>query len=80
VPRHWRPIEPDNPGPKERIEEVRRIVEEEHHGALVFCGPEKGTRNWWALVDVRGVGNSDKMWEKVRPAGEGKVLLGEDEV
>ena len=80
MPRHWRPIEPDNPGPKERVKEVKQIVENDHGGKLLFCGPEEGTRKWWALVDVRGVGNPDAMWTKVRTVGQGKVLLGEDEV
>lgn len=80
MPRHWRPIEPDNPGPKERAEHVRKIVEETHHGKLVFCGREDGARLWWALVDVKNVQDPRKMWDEVGALAPGKVLLGEDEI
>jgi hypothetical protein len=79
MPKHWRPIDPDNPDPKARAKEVRDTVEGVHKGKLEFCGYEKGTRQWWALVDVKNVGDSDQMWKDVRSPGPGKVLVGEDE-
>ena len=80
MPRHWRPIAPDNPGPKERVEKVRKIVEQDHHGKLIFCGREDGAQLWWALVDVKGVSNPGKMWDDIVSLAPGKVLLGEDEL
>ena len=58
MPRHWRPIDPDNPGPGARVEQVRKIVEDTHHGKLIFCGREDGARLWWALVDVKHVADA----------------------
>jgi hypothetical protein len=80
MPRHWRPIEPDNPGPKDRIKQVRDLVETKHKGKLVFCGREDGARLWWALVDVDGVQDTERMWDDIGALAPGKVLLGEDEV
>jgi hypothetical protein len=81
MPRHWRPIAPDNPDPKKRVEEVRGIVEsDEHKGKLLFCGRERDENKWWALVNVKDVRDPEKMWREVRSLGPGKILLGEDEV
>jgi hypothetical protein len=80
MPRHWRPIEPDNPGPKARVEQVRKIVEDTHKGKLIFCGREDGAALWWALVDVKNVKNPGKMWSEIGYLSPGKVLLGEDEL
>jgi hypothetical protein len=79
MPRHWRPIAPDNPGPKARIKEVREKVDK-HKGKLEFCGREKDANRWWALVDVKDVADPEKMWQDVRTQGPGIVLLGEDEL
>jgi hypothetical protein len=80
MPKHWRPIAPDNPSPKGRIDKVRKIVEEGHKGKLVFCGREEREPLWWALVDVKGVKDPGKMWDEIGYLGPGKVLLGEDEL
>jgi hypothetical protein len=80
MPRHWRPIKPDNPGPKKRVEEVKRLVEQTHKGKLVFCGREDGAELWWAMVDVKGVQDPAKMWNDIGALAPGKVLLGEDEL
>jgi hypothetical protein len=79
MPKHWRPIAPDNPSPKGRVDTVRGIVEDVHKGKLEFCGHEKGADRWWALVDVKNVSDPEKMWKDVRSLGPGKVLLGEDD-
>jgi hypothetical protein len=83
MPRHWRPIEPDNPGPKQRAEEVKKIVEgPPFNGKLDFCGREEGGRLWWALVDVANVpeGERENMWTKVKALAPGKVILPPDEL
>ncbi len=80
MPRHWRPIEPDNPGPKHRAEEVRKIVEDDHKGKLDFCGREEGGRLWWALVDVKNVRDPKRMWKELRAVAPGKVILAPDEI
>jgi hypothetical protein len=80
MPRHWRPIDPDNPGPGARVEQVRKIVEDTHHGKLIFCGREDGARLWWALVDVKHVADPGQMWDDVGVLAPGKVLLGVDEL
>jgi hypothetical protein len=80
MPRHWKPIAPDNPGPKDRVKAVRKIVEVEHKGKLLFCGREDGAQLWWALVDVKNVQDPHKMWDQIGALAPGKVLLGEDEL
>jgi hypothetical protein len=80
MPRHWRPIKPDNPGPKARVDEVKKIVEDTHKGKLIFCGREDGASLWWALVDVKNVQDPGKMWSEIGDLAPGKVLLGEDEL
>jgi hypothetical protein len=79
MPKHWRPIAPDNPDKKARAKKVREIVEDVHKGKLKFCGYEEGTQDWWALVDVKNVSDPDQMWSEVRTLGPGKVLVGDDE-
>lgn len=79
MPKHWRPIAPDNPGPKDRVKTVRKIVEDDYKGKLEFCGYEEEGELWWALVDVTNVGDPDQMWKDVRSLARGKVLVGEDE-
>jgi hypothetical protein len=79
MPKHWRPIAPDNPSTKDRIDKVRKIVEDDHKGKLKFCGYEEGTEKWWALVDVKTVSDPDKMWEDIRSLAPGKVLLDKDD-
>jgi hypothetical protein len=79
MPRHWRPIKPDNPGPKDRVNEVRKIVETDHEGKLIFCGREDGAALWWALIDVKNVRDPGRMWSEIGDLAPGKVLLGEDE-
>lgn len=80
MPKHWRPIAPDNPGPKDRIDKVRKIVEQDHKGKLLFCGREDAGQLWWALVDVKGVNDPGKMWDDIGWLGQGKVLLDEDDL
>jgi hypothetical protein len=80
MPKHWRPIAPDNPGPKDRIDKVRKIVEQDHSGKLMFCGREDGAQLWWALVDVKGVNDPGKMWNDIGSLAPGKVLLDDDEL
>jgi hypothetical protein len=80
MPKHWRPIAPDNPEPKDRIKAVRKIVEVDHKGELLFCGHEDGAKLWWALVDVKNVSDPDQMWKDIRFLAPGKVLLGEDDL
>jgi hypothetical protein len=78
VPHHWRPIEPDNPGPKERASDVAKIVRQ-HGGKLTYCGREQGARLWWALIEVDGVADPEAMWRDVRALAPGKTLLGPEE-
>ena len=80
MPKHWRPIAPDNPGPKDRIDKVRKIVEQDYKGKLLFCGREDGAQLWWAMVDVKGVTAPGKMWDDIGYLAPGKVLLDEDEL
>lgn len=65
MPKHWRPIKPDNPDPKERTAEVKKAVED-NGGTLLFCGFTGNPRKWHALVDVAAVGDKEKMWREVR--------------
>jgi hypothetical protein len=80
MPRHWRPVAPDNPGPKQRAENIRKIVEDDHNGKLDFCGREEGGRLWWALVDVSNVRDPQRMWDRVGALAPGKVILPPDEI
>jgi hypothetical protein len=80
MPKHWRPIAPDNPGPQDRVNKVRKIVEQDYQGKLLFCGREDGAQLWWALVDVKDVNDPGKMWDDIGSLAPGKVLLDDDEL
>jgi hypothetical protein len=50
LPHHWFFIDPDNPGPKQRAGQVRKIVRG-HGGRLIFVGRgARATKQWYALV------------------------------
>ncbi|HSK15336.1 MAG TPA: hypothetical protein VK915_04120 [Gaiellaceae bacterium] len=50
MPHHWFFIDPDNPGPRQRAGQVRKVVRE-HGGRLVFVGhASKAEKEWYALV------------------------------
>jgi hypothetical protein len=78
VPHHWRPIAPDNPGPKERADAVAKAVHK-HGGKVKFCGREQGAQLWWALIDVDGVADPEAMWRDVQALAPGKTLLHPEE-
>jgi hypothetical protein len=78
MPHHWRPIAPDNPGPKERADAVAKAVQK-HGGKLKFCGREEGAQLWWALVDVHGVADPEAMWRDIQSLAPGKTLLAPEE-
>ena len=78
LPHHWRPIAPDNPGPKERADAVAKAVQK-HGGKLKFCGREEGAQLWWALVDVHGVADPEAMWRDIQSLAPGKTLLTPEE-
>jgi hypothetical protein len=68
MPNHWRPIEPDNPNPKQREQEVRKAAND-HGGKVCFVGCKQGARDeWWVMVDVTDVPKHDlpKMAEHMR--------------
>ncbi len=79
MPRYWRPIAPDNPGPKERGEEVRRIAAR-HGGNVEFVGCREGTREWYVLVDITSVPDPEAMARELRARGRATIYLSSDEV
>lgn len=88
MPKHWWLLEGDNPGKKEREEELKRLVRQ-HGGKLLFVGfdpsqrdpskPGSASRDWYALVDTKDVGEPDELGKVMRARGSATILRSVDE-
>jgi hypothetical protein len=79
MPRHWRPIAPDNPNSrKERGEEVKTKAGE-HGGIVEFVGSKGRTNQWFMLVDVTNVGDPEQMAKDCKERGPATVYWSSDE-
>lgn len=88
MPKHWWLLEGDNPGKKERAEELERRVRE-HGGKLLFVGFDPSKRDpskhgsassdWYALVDTKNVRKPDELGKALRARGSAKILRSVDE-
>jgi hypothetical protein len=78
MPRHWRPIAPDNPNRKGRGEEVKKAAAN-HGGRVEFVGSKEGTNEWFMLVDVTNVRDPEKMAKDCKSTGSATVYKSADE-
>jgi hypothetical protein len=88
LPKHWWLLEGDNPGKKEREDELKRLVRQ-HGGKLLFVGfdpskrdpskPGSASRDWYALVDTKDVGKPDDLGKAMRARGSATILRSVDE-